>query len=120
MGNCVTVARQTLTLFVGVRIPIPQPKRALNFYNSRLNLRRGVAQFGGALRSGRRGRWFESSHLDHFFKYADAAKLSDAQDLGSCGAIRAGSSPVIRRLNKDGSNLGFLPLNNIIKDYGII
>ncbi len=25
MGNCVTVARQTLTLFVGVRIPIPQP-----------------------------------------------------------------------------------------------
>ena len=26
MGNCVSVARQTLTLFVGVRIPIPQPK----------------------------------------------------------------------------------------------
>ena len=26
MGNCVTVARQTLTLFVGVRIPIPQPE----------------------------------------------------------------------------------------------
>ena len=26
LGNCVTVARQTLTLFVGVRIPIPQPK----------------------------------------------------------------------------------------------
>ena len=25
LGNCVTVARQTLTLFVGVRIPIPQP-----------------------------------------------------------------------------------------------
>jgi hypothetical protein len=25
---------------------------------------RGVAQFGRALRSGRRGRWFESSHLD--------------------------------------------------------
>ena len=27
LGNCVTVARQTLTLFVGVRIPIPQPSR---------------------------------------------------------------------------------------------
>ena len=26
MRNSVTVARQTLTLFVGVRIPIPQPK----------------------------------------------------------------------------------------------
>lgn len=27
LRNSVTVARQTLTLFVGVRIPIPQPKR---------------------------------------------------------------------------------------------
>ena len=27
MRNCVTAARQTLTLFVGVRIPIPQPYR---------------------------------------------------------------------------------------------
>ena len=27
LWNSVTVARQTLTLFVGVRIPIPQPKR---------------------------------------------------------------------------------------------
>ena len=27
LGNSVTVARQTLTLFVGVRIPIPQPSR---------------------------------------------------------------------------------------------
>ena len=26
LRNSVTVARQTLTLFVGVRIPIPQPK----------------------------------------------------------------------------------------------
>src|SRR5207249_1099353 len=26
---------------------------------------RGVAQFGSALRSGRRGRWFESSRPDH-------------------------------------------------------
>ena len=28
MGNSVTVARQTLTLFVGVRIPIPQPEKS--------------------------------------------------------------------------------------------
>ena len=28
LGNCVTAARQTLTLFVGVRIPIPQPERS--------------------------------------------------------------------------------------------
>ena len=28
LGNCVTAARQTLTLFVGVRIPIPQPKES--------------------------------------------------------------------------------------------
>ena len=27
LGNCVTAARQTLTLFVGVRIPIPQPEK---------------------------------------------------------------------------------------------
>lgn len=29
---------------------------------------RDVAQFGRALRSGRRGRRFESCHLDHIFK----------------------------------------------------
>lgn len=28
--------------------------------------------------------------------YADVAELADAQDLGSCGATRAGSIPVIR------------------------
>lgn len=27
MRNCVTAARQTLTLFVGVQIPIPQPSK---------------------------------------------------------------------------------------------
>ena len=31
LGNSVTVARQTLTLFVGVRIPIPQPKNPTSF-----------------------------------------------------------------------------------------
>ena len=40
LGNCVTAARQTLTLFVGVRIPIPQPKNPRSsergfFYPSR-------------------------------------------------------------------------------------
>ena len=29
-------------------------------------LRRDVAQLGSALRSGRRGRWFESSHPDYY------------------------------------------------------
>lgn len=32
---------------------------------------------------------------------ADMAELADAQDLGSCGAIRAGSSPVIRTKKTD-------------------
>lgn len=31
-----------------------------------------------------------------FLIYAGVAKLADAQDLGSCGAIHAGSSPVTR------------------------
>jgi hypothetical protein len=30
------------------------------------------------------------------FKYAGMAELADVQDLGSCGVIRAGSSPVTR------------------------
>ncbi len=32
---------------------------------------RDVAQLGRALRSGRRGRWFESSHPDHFPLFFD-------------------------------------------------
>ena len=32
---------------------------------------RGVAQFGRALRSGRRGRRFDSCHLDHIIEYVD-------------------------------------------------
>ncbi len=59
MRNCVKVARQTLTLFVRVRILLPQP-----WPRYRGRIFRGVAQLGRALRSGRRGRWFESSHLD--------------------------------------------------------
>ena len=34
LGNSVTVARQTLTLFVGVRIPIPQPEEPTCFNKS--------------------------------------------------------------------------------------
>ncbi len=33
----------------------------------RASVKRSVAQPGRALRSGRRGRWFEPSHSDHFF-----------------------------------------------------
>ena len=62
MWNSVTVARQTLTLFVGVRIPIPQPTASMYCRGSFL---RGVAQFGSAHRSGRWSRKFESCHLDH-------------------------------------------------------
>ncbi len=62
LWNSVTVARQTLTLFVGVRIPIPQPNSPEYFGAVLL---RGVAQFGSAHRSGRWGRKFESCHLDH-------------------------------------------------------
>ena len=71
---------------------------------------RGVAQFGGALCSGRRGRKFESCHLDQreisrnnflcvfisFYDvswhcaqklslFAGVAELADALDLGSSG-----------------------------------
>ena len=59
--NCVRVARQTLTLFVWVRILVPQPSAPIN---SGLFLNRGVAQFGSAHRSGRWSRKFESCHLD--------------------------------------------------------
>ena len=34
-------------------------------YNRKVRFKRDVAQFGRALRSGRRGRWFKSSHPDH-------------------------------------------------------
>ena len=44
----------------GVRFPsAPSDKQDLSWVN------RGVAQFGRALRSGRRGRKFESCHLDY-------------------------------------------------------
>ncbi len=52
LGNCVTVARQTLTLFVGVRIPIPQPDESLDtqfvfgvFSLSKFGTRIGAAAF---------------------------------------------------------------------------
>ncbi len=32
LGNCVTVAQQTLTLYVGVRIPIPQSEKSTSVY----------------------------------------------------------------------------------------
>ena len=39
-----------------------------NLCYNKIVVRRGVAQFGRALRSGRRGRRFESCHLDHLKK----------------------------------------------------
>ena len=57
------VARQTLTLFVWVRILVPQPKKPLAKTNGFIF--RGVAQLGRALGSGPRGREFDSRHSDH-------------------------------------------------------
>ncbi len=57
------VAQQTLTLFVWVQILVPLPG---SLGNSGAVFFRGVAQFGRALRSGRRSRRFKSCHLDHF------------------------------------------------------
>ena len=55
------VAQQTLTLYVEVRILLPLPDVASEYRGYHF---RGVAQFGRALRSGRRSRRFKSSHLD--------------------------------------------------------
>ncbi len=35
-----------------------------------------------------------------FFAFAGMAELADAQDLGSCGAIRVGSTPTTRTSKK--------------------
>ena len=53
--------------------PSSAAKKQVTFYNQSnllnlifINLSRGVAQFGRALRSGRKGRKFESCHLDQY------------------------------------------------------
>ena len=49
---------------------------------------RGVAQFGRALRSGRRGRGFKSRHLDHLFlsiTYRGVAQFGRALRSGRRG-----------------------------------
>ena len=43
--------------------------------NRRGHRYRGVAQFGRALRSGRRGREFESRHLDHKKPIAESSRF---------------------------------------------
>ena len=53
---------------------------------------RDVAQFGRALRSGRRGRRFKSCHLD---QYAAVVELADTRDLKS---LAGNSVPVQVRL----------------------
>ena len=40
--------------------------------------------------------------------YAGMAELADAQDLGSCEAIRVGSTPTTRTINKTGRQGGGL------------
>ena len=50
---------------------------------------------------------FLQLHLDmtmkmcyNIFRFADVAESADAHDSGSCGATRAGSSPVIRTITR--------------------
>ncbi len=45
------------------------------FFLQLVLLYRDVAQLGSALRSGRRGRWFESSHPDFWFINYDYGAL---------------------------------------------
>ena len=42
--------------------------REVSYFCKTLHSHRDVAQPGSALRSGRRGRWFESSHPDKNYK----------------------------------------------------
>ena len=59
----ITVARQTLTLFVWVQILVGQPSNP-NLYRLGFVLSRGIAQFGSVLGSGPRGRGFKSRYSD--------------------------------------------------------
>ena len=78
------VARQTLTLFVWVRILVGQPHR-------------GVAQFGRALRSGRRGRRFKSCHLDHveYPSKGCSAFYIYLNNTGSISSKKGAASPLL-------------------------
>src|SRR5690606_12783625 len=51
---------------LGGGYPPPLPAPGGPPEDRRCGTPRGVAQFGRALRSGRRGRWFKSSRPDHF------------------------------------------------------
>ena len=84
MPDCVKVARQTLTLFVWVRILVGQPHR-------------GVAQFGRALRSGRRGRRFKSCHLDHveYPSKGCSAFYIYLNNTGSISSKKGAASPLL-------------------------
>ena len=76
LGNSVTVARQTLTLFVGVRIPIPQPiakapqQRCFCFFAFRgIRTRREQTEFAE-----------ENSPVDCFRRRGQRAERGDRSD----------------------------------------
>ena len=52
---------------------------------------------------------------DAYLRKADVAKLADALDLGSSGAIHVGSTPIIRTawVDKLISWLGIIPINQL-------
>ena len=54
---------------------------------------RGVAQFGRALRSGRRGRVFESRRLDFFLSKTESAEIAQSVEHFTRNEGVEGSSP---------------------------
>ena len=64
MENCVRVARQTLTLFVRVRILLLQPWNSSSKQNAVAVFLSGCSAVGSAPRSGRGSRGFKSRHSD--------------------------------------------------------
>ena len=81
-----------------------------------------LAQLDRAFGYGPKGRGFESSNAQRqpcgskaFSISADVVKLADAQDLGSCAARRAGSSPAIRRIHLQENRRGKQAWQAIIK-----
>ena len=98
-----------------------------------------MAQFGRAIRSGRMGRWFESSHLDHIFSGGSCKGRQPLAGsfvflffvfLGRFGARRGGGAPdpfapvTARRIMPSLRGTYFIieilsPLKNILNNFYI-
>ena len=85
LWNSVTVARQTLTLFVRVRILLLQPKNSSSVKSAAaIFFSTGCSAVGSAPGSGLGGRGFESRHSDHE-KTVDFCRRSFAMPLFMLG-----------------------------------